>query len=83
MSEEQQEDLETASESRREALKRFGRYAAVATPAMLMLLDSNRQEAMAAYNQYDTSKPVSHPKKKKKWVYKKKRYSWRWRRRYD
>lgn len=41
------ESLKSASESRREILKKFGRYTAAATPAMLMLLDSNRQEAMA------------------------------------
>lgn len=76
MSERRQEKMETASESRREALKKFGRYAAVATPAMLMLLDGNRQEAMA-YNDPQTSKPVSRPKKK--W---RKRYRWWWWRRY-
>lgn len=82
MSENPREDKETASESRREALKKFGRYAAVTTPAMLMLLDSNRQEAMA-YNKYETSKPVSKPRKK----WQRKKYSWwqrwqRWQRRY-
>lgn len=54
----EQEGSESASESRREILKKFGRYSAAATPAMLMLLDSNRQKAMAAYVDPDTSKPV-------------------------
>ncbi|MGI9420620.1 MAG: hypothetical protein ACR2RA_22585 [Geminicoccaceae bacterium] len=77
MSEYEQEKMESASESRREALKQFGRYAAATTPAMLMLLDSNRQEASAhsrkkhgrhrhPHRGGHTSKATVHPKKKDK-----------------
>ncbi|MGI9419326.1 MAG: hypothetical protein ACR2RA_15980 [Geminicoccaceae bacterium] len=47
MSEQDQQLTESAAESRRKALKKFGRYAAAASPAMLMLLDSNRQGVRA------------------------------------
>lgn len=47
MSTDEQDSLDSAAESRRKILKKFGRYAAAATPAMIMLLESNRQEAMA------------------------------------
>lgn len=47
MSAEDHEKSDKAAESRRETLKKFGRYAAAATPAMLMLLESNRQGARA------------------------------------
>ena len=47
MSEQDQQLSDSAAESRRKALKKFGRYAAAASPAMLMLLDSNRQGVKA------------------------------------
>ena len=80
MSESERERQESASESRREILKKFGRYSAAATPAMLMLLDSNRQSALAAYVDPDTSKPVGGGGKPRKPPRKKFR-KWRWRHR--
>jgi hypothetical protein len=57
------DDPHAAARSRRGILKKFGRYAAAATPAMLMLLDANRQSAAA--DEYDGySKPVGGPKPK-------------------
>jgi hypothetical protein len=42
------DESESAATSRRELLVKFGRYAGAATPAMLLLLDANRQSAQAA-----------------------------------
>ena len=42
-----EQSSDSAAASRRETLKKFGRYAGAATPAMLMLLDSNRQRVRA------------------------------------
>ncbi|MGI9492573.1 MAG: hypothetical protein ACR2QF_09265 [Geminicoccaceae bacterium] len=47
MLEQDRNETQSVSASRREALRKFGTYAGAATPAMLMLLDSNRQAAFA------------------------------------
>jgi hypothetical protein len=64
------QNADSVAESRRQVLKKFGRYAAAATPTMLMLLDSNRQSAMAGRkddkNDYEGSKPVGRKDDKKK-----------------